>query len=272
MSSVHIKSGPGGFENKGWQEGLEKIHALGLDAAEVEFVYGVNMNAETAKALGDLAKKLGISLSIHAPYYINLASEDKAKIAASKKRIIDSVRSGHEMGAEFVVFHPAFYGKRTPEETYALAKEAIVGMLAEIKKNKWTPKIATETTGKPSQFGSLEELERLSAETGCAVCVDFAHLKARHNGVIDYDKVMTTIAKIKPGHLTSHFSGIEWTEKGERNHKPTDEALIKELLSYLKKHGIGTQQHPLRIINESPQPSEDAALTLKIAKKMGMAE
>lgn len=270
-SMVTIKSGPGGFEGRGWKDGLEHVHALGLDAAEVEFVYGVNMDESTAKELGALAKKLGISLSIHAPYYINLASEDKAKIAASKKRILDSVRSGHAMGAEFVVFHPAFYGKRTPEETYAMAKDAILDLLAEIKKHEWSPLIATETTGKPSQFGSLEELERLSKETGCAVCVDFAHLKARNAGVIDYDKVMTLVAKIKPGHLTAHFSGIEWTAKGERNHVVTEEALIKELLSCIKKHGIGSVQHPLRIINESPEPSSDAAKTMRLAKKTGLA-
>jgi deoxyribonuclease-4 len=261
-----IKSGPGGFEGLGAIEGLKRCAEMGLNACEVEFTYGVNMNNEMADEVGKLAKSLNISLSIHAPYYINLSSDEKKKISASKKRILQSVERGHHMGAEFVVFHPAYYGKRTPEETYALVKEAVVDMLAVIKKNGWTPLIATETTGKPSAFGSLDELERLSRETGCAVCIDFAHLRARNNGVVDYDDVMKKIKRIKAGHITAHFSGIEWTAKGERRHLVTEDSLIKDLLTHLKKHNIN-----IRVINESPEPMHDAQKTIMIAKKLGIA-
>jgi len=259
-----IRSGPGGFDGLGPIEGLRKAASMGCNAIEVEFTYGVRMKQEVAKEFGKEAKKLGISISIHAPYYINLASEESEKIVASKKRILDSVERGHDMGAEFVVFHPAFYGKRSPDETYAMARDAIIDMMKTIKNNGWTPRIATETTGKPSQFGSLAELERLAKETGCAVCVDFAHIKARQNGIIDYDAVCESLKRIK--HLTGHFSGIEWTPKGEKNHIPTDTKLIEELLGYLKKHTIA-----VRIINESPQPYVDAATTMRIAKRMGLA-
>jgi deoxyribonuclease-4 len=261
---MSIKSGPGGFEGLGYEKGLERCHELGLDACEVEFTYGVNMSNETADEVGKLAKSLGISLSIHAPYYINLASEEAPKIAASKQRILDSVERGHHMGAEFVVFHAAFYGMRTKDETYVMVKDAVDDLMATIKKKGWTPLIATETTGKPSQFGDIDELSRLSEETGCAVCVDFAHLKARNAGVVDYDEMCMKVKKIK--HKTAHFSGIEWTAKGERRHVPTDEKLIKELLQHIKNHGIS-----IRMINESPEPMKDAAKTLKLAKGMGLA-
>lgn len=54
--------------------GIERIHELGLNAMQVEFVHGVNMGLDLAKEVGKLAKKLKVQLSIHAPYYINLAS------------------------------------------------------------------------------------------------------------------------------------------------------------------------------------------------------
>jgi deoxyribonuclease-4 len=88
-------------------------------------------------------------------------------------------------------------------------------------------------------------------ETGCHICVDFAHLKARYNGTIDYDAVMKKIEHVKDLH--AHFSGIEYTPKGERRHLITTEAEIKELFKYLNKYKIN-----LTIINESPQPMEDA--------------
>lgn len=258
-----FRSGPGGFEGLGAIEGLKRCHSLGLAAAEVEFTYGVNMSDDTAREVGALAKVLGISLSIHAPYYINLASEEPDKIEASKKRILDSVERGHHMGAEFVVFHAAFYGKRTPEETYAMAKEAVEDIMGAIEKKGWSPRIAPETTGKPSQFGSLDELRQLADDTGCAICVDFAHLKARANGVVDYDAVCRKLKAV--GHLTGHFSGIEWTPKGEKRHIPTQEKDVGELLAALKKHGIS-----IRLINESPHPMADAAMTMKVAKEKGL--
>ncbi len=129
-----------------------------------------------------------------------------------------------------------------------------------IKERKWKVVLAPETTGKPTQFGDLDELIRLKKETGCHLCVDFAHLKARNNGKIDYDVIMK---KLKPlGHIHAHFSGIEYTEKGERKHLLTNEKDIKELLTSLKKHNID-----ITIINESPDPFGDAVKMKKILKK-----
>ena len=71
---------------------------------EVEFVRGVSMNEEKAKEVGKVAKELGIRLSVHAPYYINLCNPEKLR--DSEKRIIDSCHRGHAMGAGTVVFHP----------------------------------------------------------------------------------------------------------------------------------------------------------------------
>jgi len=44
------------------------------------------------------AKRLGIELSVHAPYYINLASEDPKKQKESVQRILDSASAGIILG------------------------------------------------------------------------------------------------------------------------------------------------------------------------------
>ena len=129
------------------------------------------------------------------------------------------------------------------------------------KEKKWKVILCPETTGKGTQFGSLDELVRLSKETGCGVCVDFAHLKARNIGKIDYDEVMKKVKKIK--HLTCHFSGIVWGEKGERHHELTKEKDLKELFKYLKKYKINT-----RIINESPDVFGDTLKSVRIWESM----
>jgi len=221
------------------------------------------MSIATAKQVGEEAKKSGIKLSIHAPYYINLASTDKIKQKASQKRILDSCERGHYFGTEKeltpIVFHAGFYQGKDKEEVYGIIKESIIEMQKIIKEKKWNIMLCPETTGKPSQFGNIDELVRLSKETKCGITVDFAHLKARQNGKKEYEQWMEKLKPFK--HIHCHFSGIEWTEKGERRHLITEKKDINELLEWLKKYKMDAT-----IINESPDPIADSLKTKELIK------
>lgn len=245
-----IRFGPAGT-GLGTLEGLKLISEKGLEAVEIEFTYGVRMSGKLAKEAGELAKKLGLMVSVHAPYYINLASEDSKKIEASKKRILQSCEKGSLLGAKYIVFHAAFYGKRSPDEVFGMVRKAVLELQEEIKKKKWDVILAPETTGKASQFGTIEELLRLKKETGCHLTVDFAHVKARANGSIDYPALFGSLKGLE--YIHSHFSGIEYTEKGERRHLVTSKEDFVPLFREIKKHGIG-----MTIINESPDPLGDS--------------
>lgn len=258
---MKVKLGPGGTAGLGNIEGIKYAKEHELAALECEFTYGVSMANEAARQIGALAKQLNIDLSVHAPYYINLVSEEKKKIEASKIRILQSCERAHYLNAKYVVFHAAFYGKHSKEETFALVKKEIEEMQKTIKQKKWDVALAPELTGKHSAFGDPDELIRLSKETGCAFCIDFAHWKARNNGDPKYDELFKKLKGIK--HLHSHFSGIDYTPKGERKHKITEEKDIKELLSYVKKYDAD-----ITIINESPDPFGDSIKTKRILDKM----
>ncbi len=255
-----IRLGPSGIGGvKDAVNRLEEYKKAGLSAAEIEFTYGVYIKSnKDASRIGKEAKRFGIMLSIHAPYYVNLASYDKKKLSASKKRILRCCEKGHYLRARYIVFHPAFYGKRGAEETYDMVKKAILEMQRVIKKKKWNVQLAPETTGKRSQFGSLDELLKLRKEIGCALCVDFAHLLARE-GKINYNEIFKKLKPLK--HVHSHFSGIEFTAKGERRHLLTPVSKIKEMLKYTKKYKVD-----ITIINESPDPVGDCVKTLKLLK------
>lgn len=252
-----IRIGPAGTSGLGYEEGLQKCKGLGLTCLECEFTYGVRIKNDEAKKVGALAKKLGISLSVHGPYYINLNSEERPKVHASKTRILQSCERGHYLGAKYIVFHAGFYQKQDREGTYQDIKKEIVDLLKTIKKKKWNVILAPETTGKASQFGDVDELLRLRKETKCSLTVDFAHVKARNNGKIDYDELFKKIKGI--GHIHAHFSGIEWTAKGERRHLITEAKDIKELLKYMKRYKVD-----VTIINESPDPFGDCVKTRKV--------
>jgi deoxyribonuclease-4 len=261
-----IRLGPAGSTGKGTLEGIKEVKRLGLQAMEVEFVRGVKMSNALAKGCGAEARKLDIELSVHAPYYINLASEEAKKQQESKQRILDSAERGHHLGAKEIVFHPAYFGKGDKEKVYQTTKEHILDMQETIRKNGWNVRLSPETTGKHSALGSLEETIRLVKETGCSFNIDFAHLYARNYGKIDYKEVLDRIQKdLKPKHIQCHFSNISFTAKGERNHEvmnshPPFEPLAKEILA---------RKLDITMISESPVTWRDSLKMKAVLEKIG---
>jgi len=253
-----MRFGPAGLGPvKTAEEVLENYKKLGLDACEVAFTYQVYIKPEDAKRIGKKAKELGIKLSIHAPYYVNLNSKEKAKREATKKRILDCCKIGDLLGADVVVFHPGYYSD-DKRESYNTIKKGILEIKHEIKKNKWKINVAPETMGKINVFGNVEEISRLAKETNCLFCLDFAHILAREKKV-DYEKIKKLFPQ-KEWHV--HFSGIVYGEKGEKHHRKTKPEEWKELLKNLPK------DKDITIINESPDMVNDSVEGLKIWKRL----
>ena len=255
-----IRFGPAGLGGvKEAVSNLERYAKLGLKACEIAFTYGIYIKEsqeKEIKEIRDTTKKLDIELSIHAPYWINLNSKEKKKIEESKKRILDCCKIGDMLGVNYIVFHPGYYSGMDKEETYQNIKKEILEMQQEIKKNKWKVKLAPETTGKVNVFGSIEEILLLVKETSCFFTLDFAHLLARNQGKISYKEIYENFKGFNELHC--HFSGIEFGEKGERNHKITSESELRKLLEILPKN------KNIVIINESPSPVQDSVKALKI--------
>jgi len=255
--------------------GIAQCAKLGLFAMEVEFVHGVRMKEDMAKKCGALAKEKGISLSIHAPYYINLCSDEDAKLANSRRHILESAQAGHFLNASPIVFHPGFYQGRASEECMKKTIFQMEKIFSEMQKNKWNNvNLSPELTGKKSAFGNLEEIVSLSHHFGLKKCIptiDFAHFHARTSPLktaSDYAKIFDYCEK-KLGsafakNLHCHVSRINFSEKGERNHLPlsSNSPPYKPLLKLLKERGYaGT------VVCESPLLEKDALLLQKEFEK-----
>lgn len=233
----------------------------GIKAAEIPFTYGIFIKKkEVAKEIKNAAEKNDVQLTIHAPYWINLNSSEKEKVESSKQRILKCLEVGTWLDAKFIVFHPGYYGKNSPEETYEKIKTEILDIQRIRKEKKYTPKLAPETTGKINVFGKEDEILQLVKDTGCFFTVDFAHLLARSHGKLSYDEMYEKIKDFNKLHC--HFSGIEFGEKGEKSHKRTPEKELKKLLEILKKD----KKKEITIINESPDPLADTLLGIKVWK------
>lgn len=218
-------------------DGIKRVRELGLDHMELEFVYGVKMNEETAQEVAKIANKEKVNLTVHGPYFVNLASDDNRKFYGSIKYITDSLYIGGIAGAKSVTFHPAFYQKRSPKETFELVKKAFDKIFEEFEKPKYKDSafvkkeinIAPELTGKPTQFGDLEELIKLTQKfkgLNVKFCIDFAHKFARSNGKYNtyeefvgiLDDIEKNLGKDFLDEMHMHVSAIHFGEKGEKNH------------------------------------------------------
>ena len=270
---MKIFLGPAGIptvaEDRTTEGGIKKVSELGLNCIEIEFVRNVYLNQKKAEEVGKLAKELNIQLTVHAPYFINLLSDKKSTIEASKKRILESLDRAERMGAKAVVVHAAYYGNLSKEEAFEKMKSVTEEIFDEMKKigiNKTL--LAYETMAKESQFADLDELLKLMKEMKSkqlSICVDFAHLYARNNGKIDYPNILEKLKDFD--HVYSHFSNMKYNVNTKKfvdvhvpiNSHPPFEPLAEEILK---------RKMNITIISESPVLEQDSLKMLQIFKKL----
>jgi len=242
---------PPEVKEQGYFAAVKFLRQRQLGAMEMEFVQQVHMDEETAWALGTLARRLGISLSAHAPYYVNLASLEKEKIYASINRIVKaSVITAHAQGHS-VVFHAGYYQGRGKEEVFGMVALGIEKIEAELGKRKVAIWLRPELTGKDTQFGNLDELIRLTNLFEYVLpCIDFSHLHARACGkfntreewleVLERLKNETPKEKKILRRMHIHISGIEYGAKGERRHLPLARAdlQVDALMGVLRDYNV----------------------------------
>jgi len=256
-----IKIGPVGIGKlKDAVDNLENYGDLGFKACEIPFTYGVYIKEEKHKefinSISKKVKDLGIALSIHAPYWINLNSNKQEVVEKSKERILKSCRVGEKLGAKKVIFHPGYYSGKNKEDSYDNIRDNLLELKEIISRERLKIRLAPETTGKINVFGDEDEIIKLVEDVKCSFCIDFAHLLARSKGKENYRKMIEKFSRFKEFH--THFSGIEFGEKGEKKHLPIDEGEFKRLLEILPKN------KNITMICESPEPVEDAAKMIGI--------
>ena len=174
--------------------GIEWISELGLGCMELEFVQGVRMSEIAAYQ----AVRTGVRLSAHAPYFINLNAREPEKIKSSQERLLKTARIAALCGASSVVFHAAFYLGDPPQEAYNTVKKHLAEVLNQLESENNKLWIRPEVTGKPSQFGTIEEILDLCAELeGLAPCIDFAHWHARTGKSNSYSEFASILTQVK---------------------------------------------------------------------------
>ena len=229
------KFGPAGnsesFAELGYKNSLqvpEYIVKMGLDCYEYQCGRGVNIGEDKARQLGEKAKAAGISLSLHAPYYISMSSVEEEKRLNSINYILASAKAVNAMGGDRIVVHTGSCGKISREHALELALDTMKKAIDALDSEGLSHiHICPETMGKVNQLGTLGEvLELCRLDERLIPCIDFGHLNARDLGILkttaDFDNIFISIKnalgtdRLKCFH--SHFSKIEYTTGGEKRH------------------------------------------------------
>ena len=201
------------------------------------------MKKEQAILYHRLAKENGIMLTMHAPYYISLASQKDDVVERSKLEIKKAFDLAKILGAKRIIFHPgAGYGKTLEDRKIGLKR--LINSLNSLENEIDTKniKIYPEIGGKINQLGSLDEIIEICKNVNFArPCIDLAHLHARELGsMISKEKIVDVLKRIEKElgrnileETHFHVYPVDYTDKGEKSHKAFGDKLDVCQLSLL---------------------------------------
>ena len=230
--------GPAGnadsFPYKSSADAPRWLAQLGLDCYEYQCGKGVNVGEATARKIGAAAREAGIRLSLHAPYFINLANPDPDSLQKTIGYITAACQAADWMGAGRVVIHSGALMKRTRREALATARESLKAVIAACDDAGYGHiSLCPETMGKINQLGDLDEvLELCTLDARLVPCVDFGHLYARSLGELTgeaacevmLDRIRAVLGEARASVFHSHFSKIQFTPNGgEKMHLTFDQ-------------------------------------------------
>jgi deoxyribonuclease IV len=263
---------PWSAKGQGTSEGIKEVKRLGLGAMELEFVRSVNIKKDKAPMVKQTAKEQDVVLTCHGQYFVNLNSQDTKVIDASIKRIKQASTIASICGAWSICFHMAYYSNTPHDKVNIQVKKILKPIIKELKNEGHDLFIRPETGGKINQFADSYDLIKLAEEEpSIQPCFDFAHQYSRTlgkwNNKEEFRRLFSAIEKNlgRKGldNMHIHMEGIEFTDKGEKNHVNLSECPFKykDLLKVMKEFnskGVVTC--------ESPNIEQDALKLQKVYK------
>ncbi|MCM1404351.1 MAG: TIM barrel protein [Prevotella sp.] len=219
-----VRFGPAGNDAKFYADGNQSsvdaprwLAGMGLNAYEISFGRGIRMTDKTAQVIGAQAARYGVQISVHAPYYINLAN------TTNWEKNYHYIRRSLEllalMGGNRLVVHVGCQMQMTREEALRNCRQSLQAVITRLHNdgidNYW---LCLETMGKYTQIGNLDEI--------CALCaldpqhlmptVDLGHMNCLAQGQLDLERVFRQLQIFPQAHF--HISFIEYGLKGEIRH------------------------------------------------------
>ena len=258
--------------NKASEQMPEWLSGFGLDAYEYQCGNGVRCGRTTAEKIADEARKNNIVMSVHSPYYINLATKEEEKRLSGVNYILQSAELVKYLGGERVVVHSGALCGLSREEALENAKKTLILAREKMIENGFSDvRLCIETMGKINQLGDLYEvLELCLIDDSFLPCIDFGHLNARTLGgfktvrdfEVIFDGIKNKLGEEREQIFHSHFSKIEYTTGGEKKHLTFEDTVYGPEFEPVAELIVKRKLSPTVICESAGTQAEDA-LTMK---------
>ena len=232
----NTRFGPSGNDVMFYEQGNKSstqapawLKELGLDAFEINFGRGIKMGGAMAQKLGDEARKNDIELSVHAPYYINLASPDSEMLQKSYGYIEKCVSILKTLGFSRLIVHIGSQGTLERDVAIENCKANLKWVIDELRRHGHDDfLLCIETMGRYKAIGNYTEICDICSVDECVIpTLDFGHINcleqgelvrnsARFGEILDYCIAKLGYQKMKKVHV--HISAIRFGLKGELAH------------------------------------------------------
>ena len=210
------------------------VASLGLNAYEYQCGRGVRVSPEHGAAMRAAAEAAGVQISVHAPYFISLASPEEEKRDNSIRYLLESCAAVKAMGGNRVILHPGSPVGKPRAEAMELAARTLVRAREACDAAGFAEILfCPETMGKQNQLGTVAEIAELCAlDERILPCIDFGHINAREGGILrteaDYeaifDALVSRIGRERTARFHAHFSRIQYGAGGEVRHLTFEDA------------------------------------------------
>ncbi|MDR3022001.1 MAG: TIM barrel protein [Clostridiales bacterium] len=271
-----IRFGPSGNCQRFYDEGYKHTYQaaqwlkkLDLNAFEYSFGRGVNIGEDTAKVIAKHMGECDIEVSVHAPYYINLANPEPEMIAKSFDYVLNSIKAVKHFSGKRVVLHSGVQGK---EKDRDVPVDRVVQNFRKLMEyldlnTDGDFILCPETMGKYSQIGNYQEIVSLcKIDRRIIPCLDFGHMNCTLQGqlqkVEDFKAILNYciehLGRDKMQNVHVHFSQIQYGKAGEIRHLTFEDKVFGPSYKLFIEAIIDCKLSPFVIVESNGTQADDA--------------
>ncbi len=222
-----------------------------------ELFWNMARNYDELEMGGHLADELDVTLSMHAPYYMDMISDPEIA-AKSINHLRWTLIIGKYIKARRVVTHSGFYNG-SKKDSLKKFTDVYSSVINDFPPEKGYPYVGVETSGKPEVFGTVQEILGMAKKINIEPILNFAHVHSITGGSLveikNFETIINEFKKYAKYDLYTEFSGVEFQGNTETKLTAIKHGTLKfETLSeYLVDYN-----DDMTLISSSPLLEHDA--------------